>query len=598
MKQLRFYLPLAIISGLLFFIAPKSIQGGDTSELVMAGFHRLVAHPPGYPLFVWLQFTWTHLFEFSTVFWRASILSSLFGAIALAAVGLPLKNSKNLLWVLLLLVVGLKSEVLESSVLPDVFSLHALFIALIGYFFLFSPHPKKHSWVIFLFILSLTNHHTAVFLFPVFLYSFWNLLVRKEHRSLWLAVVSGLLLFAGLYFSILLLNPKHSLSWGEVYNLSGLVHHFLRTDYGTFQLAATQSSQGTEAFIFMLKNLWPLFLILTVVAGLSIKTKAIILKNGPFILWSLALLITLAFPLIMNVTSKHVGAEVLRRFHVMPIMILTSWALFLLRNLDLTKKNRIILLASIMPALYSNFVSAPEFFDLRNDSVIEDYAKNFYSIGKSQKNSIIVAETDTSYFALRYLQSFDQDAQNAKVAIVSLPLFFHQWYLKKVQDQIPGFNLPRSEEIYLKKHINKDQDIFKPNLFQMRFFLTKGYTEGSMYKVTFFPLGRMLEEGKGVFFQDFPIVIKTIPEISYRGPQAFTKLKLFFEYSHYDYARAVELTEANDFNGAQKSMEDAISKVPYAYPAMASLCMNFPDKYDFCKSTLLQKLEEQTLYFY
>ncbi len=598
MKQLRFYLPLTVILGFFFFMAPKYIQGGDTSELVMASYHRLVAHPPGYPLFVWLQFFWTHLFEFSSVFWRASILSCVLGVIALAGLSLHLKDSNKTLLSVLLMVVALKPEVLESSVLPDVFSLHAVFIALIGHFFLFSPHQKKHSAVIFLFILSLTNHHTTVLLFPIFLYSLWHLIIRKEYRTLMLAAGTGTVLFIALYLSIFLLNPKHPLSWGEINNLSALVRHFLRTDYGTFQLAASKSSKGNEAFIFMLKNLWPLFLIGMVVVGLAIKDKVSTLKTLPFLTWSAALLITLAFPLIMNVTSEHVGAEVLRRFHVMPIVVLTSWALFLLRGMKLTKMKGILLFIATIPALYSNILSTSGFLNLRNDSVIEDYAKNLYSIGKSKTPSVIVAETDTSYFALRYLQSFDQDPKATKIAIVSLPLFFHPWYLVKVRSRVPDFNLPRSEEIYLKRHINKDQDIFKPNLARIRFFLTKGYKEGSKYKVTFFPLGRMLEEGKGVLFQDFPIEMNTTPEINYQGPQAFTKLKLFFEYSHFDYAKGVEKALANDFTGAQKSMEEAISKVPYAYPAMSSLCMNFPDQYNFCKSTELQELEEKTLYFY
>src|SRR5690606_14281873 len=113
----------------------------------------------------------------------------------------------------------------------------------------------------------------------------------------------------------------------------------------------------------------------------------------------------------------------------------------------------------------------------------------------------------------------------SKVAIVSLPLFFHPWYLTKVQSHIPEFILPRAEEIYRSKYINKDQDIIKPNLSQTRFFFSKGYTDGLLYKVTFFPLGRMLEEGKGVYFQEAILQINYRPEIDYQGPQAFTKLK-------------------------------------------------------------------------
>jgi len=580
-----------------FFIAPQFIQGGDTSELVMASYHRLVAHPPGYPLFTWLQFIWTHVFDVSTVFWRASILSSLFGIIALAAVVFPLKGLKYGTWAALLLI-GLKAEFIEASVLPDVFSLHAVFVALIGYFFLFSHHAKKDLWVIVLFIFSLTNHHTSIFLFPIFLYSVGHLVQRKDYRSLILSLGIGLSLFISFYLSILLLNPGHPLSWGQVNNLTGLVHHFLRSDYGTFQLAATNSSSSLEAFKFMLKNLWPMLLVGLVVGGVAIKDKDSSLKSVPFILWSLVLFMTLLFPLAMNVTSEHIGAEVLKRFHVMPLIVLSLWIVFLLTKLAFTKKKSLSILLSTIPALLFNIVSAEGFLTLRNDSIIEDYANNFYAIGKSNHPSLIVAETDASYFGLRYIQSFDKEEDTGEVAIVSLPLFFHPWYLAKVQNYLPEFTLTRAEDIYRSKYINKDQDIIKPNLQRMVFFFTKGYVDGTKYKVTFFPLGRMLEEGKGINFKAFPIHINHRTEIDYQGPQAFTKLKLFYEYSHFDYAQGVEKAQVNDFNGAQKSMEETLKKVPYAYPAMSSLCMNFPDSYNFCKSTELQMLEEKTKYFY
>ena len=91
---------------LLFYSCLLSlfIQGWDTAELVAAGYHRLNPHPPGYPLYIWLQHSWTHLFPVSTVFWRAgadqihlkikplgSLLQNVFICIVI--------NTKELLWV-------------------------------------------------------------------------------------------------------------------------------------------------------------------------------------------------------------------------------------------------------------------------------------------------------------------------------------------------------------------------------------------------------------------------------------------------------------------------------------------------------------------
>jgi len=81
-KCLVLLVPLAVLITYYFYL-PVNLQGGDTSELVSAAYFNLVAHPPGYPLWSLLQRFWIHLIPLKSIFWRASLLNSLFSVGAL-----------------------------------------------------------------------------------------------------------------------------------------------------------------------------------------------------------------------------------------------------------------------------------------------------------------------------------------------------------------------------------------------------------------------------------------------------------------------------------------------------------------------------------
>lgn len=91
----------------------------------------------------------------------------------------------------------------------------------------------------FLCGLALCNQHTAVlFEAPLILWVLW--VFRAEAWNVECLVKLGICFFAGLapyaYLPITAVwNPRAG-SWGDLASVSGFVHHFLRQDYGTFQL--------------------------------------------------------------------------------------------------------------------------------------------------------------------------------------------------------------------------------------------------------------------------------------------------------------------------------------------------------------------------
>jgi hypothetical protein len=56
---------------------PRTVQTLDTGELVAAAWKLTVAHPPGYPLFVWLQHGFMKLCPWGSVFHRAALANAL-----------------------------------------------------------------------------------------------------------------------------------------------------------------------------------------------------------------------------------------------------------------------------------------------------------------------------------------------------------------------------------------------------------------------------------------------------------------------------------------------------------------------------------------
>jgi hypothetical protein len=587
MRMFSFLIGPLVLAALYCALLPLHIQGGDTAELVTASYHRLVPHPPGYPLFLWLEHIWTHLFSVSTVFWRASLLSSIFGWLALILIIYPLRTSYLAVFPCLLL--GLNQEFLESSVLPDVFSLHALMVSLFLFVYLFVDEAKKYFLVPFLFFLSAANHHTTIFLLPCLVICFWDGIKSGEVKRLVLGSGVGFFVTSGLYLSLMLCHPDHALSWGNLTRFSSLAAHVLRADYGTFKLSSTNSGEPLDAFFFFFKTLLP-FLPLLVFS---------IYRTGKFNLMMLglgyAVILTFLFPMMMNVSSSMMGAEVLKRFHVMPLVLVMFFIVIMLKTFEITKKNLVILLVLMAPVLFVNFWQLPAHFGLRTDSVIEDYSRTMYQAASKNRPVIVMTDNDSSYFGIRYIQAFEGSLKD-EVFVLSAPLLFNHWYSPKITQILPNFVLLNKERIVSSRELNIADDLVKPNLERIHFLTNKDYKTGEGYKVTFMELGRLVERGSGVYFSDEVFKNRTAPDFS--GPQAFTKGYLFYQYAHYYFAKGHSFSLSGDEVAANEIWLKSIQVVPYAYPAMMILCQNKSERYPFCEEKNLQKMEQKTKGFF
>src|SRR5579859_1378505 len=70
---------------------PGLVGIGDTPKMQMVGAVLGTPHSPGYPLYIWLSWIFTHL-PFGTVAFRVNLLSAVCGAAAVGVLTLVLRE--------------------------------------------------------------------------------------------------------------------------------------------------------------------------------------------------------------------------------------------------------------------------------------------------------------------------------------------------------------------------------------------------------------------------------------------------------------------------------------------------------------------------
>ena len=157
--------------GVYFYTLGPTITGEDSGELVTAAYHLGIAHPPGYPIWCLLGKLFTCV-PHGTIAWRVNFMSAFFGAATVFLVTLlVIKLTRNrLAGVAAALALAFSGEFWEQSVIAEVYSLNAFFVAACV-FFLVLWYQRRNDLILVAFAavygLSLCNHNTMHFLPPV-----------------------------------------------------------------------------------------------------------------------------------------------------------------------------------------------------------------------------------------------------------------------------------------------------------------------------------------------------------------------------------------------------------------------------------------------
>lgn len=567
---------------LYYFCLPYTIQTNDTGETVGNAYLLHLIHPPGYPLYMWLYHAFTNLVVVSTPFFRASLFTSLLACGTLAFLA-ALKPARTWPGLIVLSCLGTARIFWEYAVLPDVFMLHLLIVAAQIYVFMEVQNGRRRVFALAtLMALGVANHHTVIFLSPLFFAAAW------EHRSVrdnLLAAVWSLVLCASLYLTLFLVTHEHLLDWRKLQGLNDLWHHFLRSEYGTFRLTVYED-QGTywKLFVGFLAtlNLSMGLLLIGTAAGVPLaalhvwRRRGFKLKEteGRFLVIASVLLVYVGvFLPLCNLPLDGYFASIMERFFLMPALlfaVLGLYGFFLLWPQLRSSLRWAIGIAGVL--LLGLNLSQRHRVDYSRDTLIEDYTIDLLKRAGSKPDSILMVRTDTVLFGARYLQAVEKIHPEIPVMILSALQRPHM--IPVISKMRPQANLQEGYRFSYAMEGN---------------FAVENFGKLPIFSMLPFPAGqlRLLRHRVGyevIGAKDYPRRDDPIPETNRArledlpGFEGRISLRLFGLRCDYELDLADEAYYAGRAADVKAVLESALKRYPYCFGGYRRLCQLYANQ--------------------
>lgn len=459
---------LALVSSLLFSLtSTDAVQVADSAELVAVACNGGVAHPPGYPLATLLGGALCAIPGLPPA-GRVALLSLIAGVatvLLLFAAALRLTGSRPAA-AAGALTLATASLFWRFASQPDIRTLHtalALALVLAALRCADEPRPRRRLlWATLTgasFGLALCNHHTSVALLPLVATALlfpWGSLGRAASRAA--AALFGLLVGLLPYATLLAADPQRLPHWGDVSTPAGLLHHFLRQDYGTLTLAIgaragrldnlvhyVARTPGQLAWVGFPLALLGLGLLLWArgdgAPGASSSRAAPRLPRAQALgLAATALCAGPGVMLLLNVPPRGIGAQVVERFHALPNALLCLCAAIGLAALAqrwraaghraLATALGVAMACAIVGAAGHAYPRA----DLSQSYTVESYAE--HCLAAAEPGALIVGTGDVELFAMayaRHVRGLRPDAQ-----YVDARMLLYPWYVAQLKRLRPG----------------------------------------------------------------------------------------------------------------------------------------------------------------
>lgn len=576
---------LTHVLGVSFFVAlavlyvvrlPTTVQFGDTAELVMAAVGRFNAHPPGYPLWVWFQEAFISAVPVSTEYWRASFASALFSLAAYVLLWLHLK--RGALAFGLVATLAFSRVVWRYSLLPDVFSLHVLFSAIVLYLYFQEGRKRWHGpALVFSFCLAFSHHLTIVFLTPVVWHVMWR---DRKNAWIWIGLVAGSLVSAALYLSMQIRNPESLYSWGEITSFRAVVDHFLRKDYGTFQLVGT-NEEGSLLANFaalgrtLVESLWALGLIAIAAVAGAIKS-GLRRHFDRYDLFAFVSLVLYGFVFLglSNTPLDGYRIEVIERFFIFIEVIACFWlGRFALKILaDRPPMMKQVAAGLLAVAAVANFVCFEGYNDFSRNHLVDEYLRNFFAEAPTDKKTVLVTATDTRYFGARFAQTVL--GVRPDVVVTSPKALIFAWAAKKFV-AASGLSFDAGK-VLRTQHLDITSDLILPNIDRAVFLSLYPLNEPTRYKITLLPIGRWIEKGTGSGLLEtslpHPLTKEKVAGIEAPLHRYDVHRDLTMDYLNYRLSFAKIVAEHGQVERALRSIVEFREIMPYARTLARAEC--------------------------
>lgn len=443
---------------LYLLTATRTVQGGDTAEFVTVAVGGGVAHPPGYPLFILLATLCAKIVPGPPAFsvTVATILCAVAALFALHRVVLAWTRDSvaadiatgALGFSFLFWHWSTVAEVLPGGALTTVLVVGAALASARG-----ATGARQGLLVGLAAATGIANHHTVVLLLPLCVYGWLRALPRplEARSSLGTTGAAALGVAAGFLPYLLLLSPEGAWSWGATETLPGLVHHFLRTDYGSFSIPHAGATPPWTHPVFYLRTLVSEFggvLWLLIPAGIA-AGLGLLRRDGEDLTergLTLSLLLSwlLAAPwLLSRFTYPTEGffVAVVERFHLQPnalLAVMLGVGVAWVRTLPLWSRPSlpVTLLATNVLAIGAiNFATA----GWAKNTVLEDFLHN--ALESAEPDALILTSGDAQTFGFVYAQEVLK--LRPDVAAIAPQLLPHPWYRERLLHRHPDLVLVR-----------------------------------------------------------------------------------------------------------------------------------------------------------
>jgi hypothetical protein len=317
------------VAGLYLWIAPHTIVGGDNAEFVTLGTIGGVAHPSGYPLYcMWLRlWSWLPVNPAHATALATAVIGV--GVVVVLHAACRAWGARPLAATAAVAIYAAGPLVMQIHTEAEVFALNSLVVAAVLWLAADGGPVRGIARVAVLALvagLGLSNHSTCVLAAPVGVYgAVRGLREATQRRIVVVAAAVGALAVGFLPYLYLLVTWEPPLAWTRLDGLDGLVHHFLRLDYGgSGRLTAEDIPVDYLGQLWLLvRSLAAAWLWLPGAVAVGALGYLAVRRNWAWRMLAASFL--LAGPVLItrfNLEPIGTGAFICSRFHLLPILLL------------------------------------------------------------------------------------------------------------------------------------------------------------------------------------------------------------------------------------------------------------------------------------
>ena len=559
LSKLTLYSPFVFLGGffcLYLFTAPHTVQTLDTGELVANSYLFRISHPPGYPLFTWIYGLITHIPFHDSVFFRASFLT-----IICSLVSLFFLFKRNFLAFLpLLLLLGSSKVFWQYAILPDVFMLHVLFIAMILFFYFKEKNKNLTNdfIIVLLFALAATHHQTIIFLSPILI----HVLIRSKFN---IKIIAPLILVPIVYSTLFLLDiDQASNPYSIKKDFVNLINYILRKEYGTFNLIEGSYQNFFFEYLYFTLIKWKFTLLIAFAYLLDFKAnRKIKADKRHFMLFLSLLFYILIFFNLANIIPVGFFNEIMERFTLMPVILILSIVIALKPE---GIKNRSLAIFVFLAGVFLTTVNISSNYSSLNfakNTTLSYWAEKRLDAAKD-KNTIIISSRD-DIFALRYVR--DILGQKKGTLVVGFSKIKSKQYFERVKKVFPDLN---------GGHKN-GMEFIKNNIDNFNFDVDFDFRDKENYKITVHKIGRTISKGKGIYFE--PIQGATRKIKAFNSEEFNWIDAIGARFCHYYMFKGVFLYRVkNKKQEALENFKKATEVVDFCQPAYERICKLFKEE--------------------